>query len=189
MADIGNKEHYPMLANPERGQNERRNESEYTSTWQRRAQVPATRLFPDGTIRRVEYESQNLDRAGNGFGQPPYSPEMVTSPIRSFGSPGPHQVEHIYESPKFERKHGRRYDGDYNDAPFYHELDPDRLSSSSVQPDLVSNTDTGYQHASIHGAIWPDSNSNMAVIDSNICAHPLSDIPLPVLPLPNPNEL
>lgn len=194
IGEVGNKEHYPMLANPDRAMHDRRPESEYTSTWQRRSQVPATRIFPDGTIRRIEYDSGTLTRTLAHC--PPYTLQHRDGFMSSPMYPPPtheHHVEHIYESPKFDRKLGRRYD-EHREGPFYHELDPDSLSTSSSQPDLVLNPEmvvrpTLLGHMGMNGrhsqiGRYPDTNCNLVLEESNAC--PTTDFPPPPdLPPPN----
>ncbi len=125
------KEQYPMLANPERLGSDR-GDCDYTTTWQRRATVPATAVIRDTSLPpppRDAYDSRSLAR--------PLSPSHfhhTVYPLESNSAsynPYHHHVEHIYESPKFERK--THPDG----GPLYHELDPDKDDGPDSPPDLV----------------------------------------------------
>ena len=136
------KEQYPMLANPERMGSDR--ECDYTTTWQRRATVPATAVIRDHSLPpppREAFDSRSLGR--------PLSPTQFSHPHNASFDPYHQHVDHIYESPKFERK-------TYADAPFYHELDPDRDNNKDSPPDIVPEEITyGKDVLTGPGGHWP----------------------------------
>ncbi len=126
------KEQYPMLANPRLDSD--RGECDYTTTWQRRAMVAPAAVTRDTSLPpppREAYESRSIASPSLHY----HHPSMVyplEQPSASF-NPFHQHVDHIYESPKFDRK-------TYSDGPVYHELDPDKDSGDNTldsPPDLV----------------------------------------------------
>jgi len=152
----GGKEHYPMLASQDRVPGER--EGDYISTWHRRAGMPATVMVPDGYLRS-DYDSGYRTSSQYTYGDGAQNGSAGFSPPR---------VEHIYESPKFARKDP--YEEEFSDGPFYHELDPERLSTDSTNvsshPDLLScdtNCNFPPEGPSAHNRDpWPGYNPDVA---------------------------
>lgn len=115
------KEQYPMLSKDHPA-----SESDYTTTLHRRLAVPphvnSNGVFPDlPPPPPPSSAGGDLCPVHGAYGD-------VCSGMHTFRPP---PIEHIYESPKFERKRPR-------DSPFYHELEPTSNSDPSDSESTVA---------------------------------------------------
>ncbi len=145
------KEQYPMLANHERGLNDR--ESDYTTTWQRRTtSMPGTAIIRDPSVPpppKVVFDRQSPGDplSPKLLGHSPLSPPSFMYPDNSnnalispqdnnaFFKPYHHHVDHVYESPNFKRKN-------YGSDPVYDDNDdiPERRQGhkgTDSPPDIL----------------------------------------------------
>ena len=142
------KEQYPMLAKSDRPAMER--EGDYTTTLHRRLAVPPPLMAANRSISPPDIYPVTM---GINFTSPPGGPLPVTSPAdacpihggqygdRPLSTFGP-AVDHIYESPNFQRKHYHGKDGKpLGEGPYYHELEPD-LDDEIPLPRVIQDEET-----------------------------------------------
>lgn len=119
------KEQYPMLAKPERLVIGR--ESDYATTLQRRLAVPPGAISPS-LSDHLFLVSPSTSECNACPVHGTYNEVNNRATMGRMSTFKPN-IEHIYESPKFERRAGDEHTEECA-TPFYHELEPDAAQMS-----------------------------------------------------------
>jgi hypothetical protein len=120
------KEQYPML---HKDHPATIRESDYTTTLHRRLAVPPPPAMNNGVFPDLPVIPPPPQSAGPMGELCPVHGAYGDGCMTSMHSFRPPAVEHIYESPKFDRKRRPK------DSPFYHELEPTSNSDPSESGD------------------------------------------------------